>query len=242
MMGELKGKVAVVTGASAGIGVAIARRLAEAGATLVLVARRRDRLEALAAELGGETAFLAIDMAQDDAPDRLFAFVAERFGAADILVNNAGILRPGTLETFDLADLRPMIAINYESVVRTCFLFGRAMKDEGSGQIVNISSIGAHLNAAGTGIYGGLKRALEAFTDSLRIELAGTGVKVGLVAPGTTRTEIFEDMKSRGQPAWDDFIPPLDPDDIARAVRFIAEQSVRANTARIHVYSASDTF
>jgi NADP-dependent 3-hydroxy acid dehydrogenase YdfG len=181
-------------------------------------------------------------MAEEDAPDRLFAFVTERFGGADILVNNAGILRVGTLETFDLADLRPLIAINYESVVRSSVLFGRAMKEKGSGQIVNISSIGAHLNAAGGGIYGGLKRALEAFTDSLRIELAGTGVKVGLVAPGTTSTEIFEDMKANGMPGWDELIPALDPDDIARAVRFIAEQSARANTARVHVYSASEMF
>jgi NADP-dependent 3-hydroxy acid dehydrogenase YdfG len=209
---------------------------------LVLVARRRERLEALAAELGGDTEVLAIDMAEEDAPDRLFAFVAERFGGADILVNNAGVLRVGTLETFDLADLRPLIAINYESVVRSSVLFGRAMKAKGSGQIVNISSIGAHLNAAGGGIYGGLKRALEAFTDSLRVELAGTGVKVGLVAPGTTSTEIFEDMKAHGMTAWDQLIPALDPDDIARAVRFIAEQSQRANTARVHVYSASEMF
>lgn len=241
-MADLTGKIAVVTGASAGIGAAIARSLAQAGASLVLAARRQARLEALAAELGGDAAFLAIDMALDDAPDRLFGFVADRFGGADILVNNAGVLRPGTFESFDLADLRPLIAINYESVVRSSILFARAMKAKGSGQIINISSIGAHLNAAGGGIYGGLKRALEAFTDSLRIELAGTGVKIGLVAPGTTSTEIFEDMKARGLPAWDELIPPLDPDDIARAVRFIAEQSVRANTARVHVYSASEMF
>jgi NADP-dependent 3-hydroxy acid dehydrogenase YdfG len=240
-MGELTGKIAVVTGASAGIGTAIARSLAEAGATLVLVARRRERLEALAAELGDSAVFVA-DMAEDDAPDRLLAFVVERFGRADILVNNAGMLRIGTFESFDLAQLRPMIALNYESVVRSSSLFARVMKAAGGGQIVNISSIGANITAAGTGIYGGLKRALESFTDVLRIELAGSGVKVGLVSPGTTSTEIFADMKAGGQPGWDEYIPALDPSDIARAVRFIAEQPARANTARVHVYSASETF
>src|SRR3546814_4972211 len=94
-------------------------------------------------------------------------------------------------DLFDLSELRPMIAINYESIVRSCYLFARAMKAAGSGQIINVSSIGANITAAGVGVYGGLKRALEMFTDSLRIELAGTGVKVGLVAPGTTSTEIF---------------------------------------------------
>lgn len=241
-MTELKGKVAVVTGASAGIGAATARALADAGATLVLVARRRDRLEALAAELGGETAILVADMAEPDAPDHLFAFVAERFGKADILVNNAGVLRVGTFETFDLDQLRPMIALNYESIVRSSTLFARAMNAAGSGQIITISSIGASINASAMGIYGGLKRALESYTDVLRIELAGTGVKVGLVAPGTTSTEIFEDMKSHGQTGWDEYIPALQPEDIARAVRFIAEQPARSNTARVHVYSASEGF
>jgi NADP-dependent 3-hydroxy acid dehydrogenase YdfG len=242
MMTDLNGKIAVVTGASAGIGEAIARTLAEAGATLVLVARRGDRLETLAQALGRDSVALALDMAETESPQRLLDFVLERFGRADILVNNAGILRIGTFETFDLDQLRPMIAINYESIIRSSVLFARAMKAAGGGQIINISSIGAHLTAAGAGIYGGLKRALESATESLRIELAGTGVKVGLVAPGTTSTEIFEDMKSRGQPGWDEYIPALQPEDIARAVRFIVEQPARANTARMHVYSAAEAF
>jgi NADP-dependent 3-hydroxy acid dehydrogenase YdfG len=241
-MTEISGKVAVVTGASAGIGEAIARNLAKAGAKLVLVARRQERLEALAREIGGDTAILAVDLAEPDAPERMLAFVEKRFGRVDILVNNAGMLRVGTFETFDLAEVRPMIALNYESIVHSSILFARAMKAAGSGQIVNISSIGAGITAAGTGIYGGLKRALESFTDVLRIELAGSGVRVGLVAPGTTGTEIFDDMKAHGQPGWDEFIPALEPEDIARAVRFIVEQPPRANTARVHVYSASEGF
>jgi NADP-dependent 3-hydroxy acid dehydrogenase YdfG len=238
----LTGKIAVVTGASAGIGEATAHMLAEAGATLVLVARRADRLQALAAELGHNSVAFAADMADTDTPERLHTFVAAQFGRCDLLVNNAGILRIGTFEQFDLDQLRPMIAVNYESIVRCCALFAPGMKAAGTGQIINISSIGAQINAAGMGIYGGLKRALEAYTDTLRIELAGTGVKVGIVAPGTTSTEIFNDMKAHGQTAWDEYIPALQPEDIARAVRFIAEQSDRANTARIHVYSASEGF
>lgn len=241
-MTELKGKIAVVTGASAGIGEAIARTLADAGATLVLVARREERLKALAEELGQGAVWFAVDMAEEDASERLFAFVTEKFGKADILVNNAGILRVGGIDDFDLGQLRPLIATNYEAIVRSSYLFGRAMKAVGSGQIINISSIGAHITAAGTGIYSGLKRALETFTDTMRIELAGTGVKVGIVAPGTTSTEIFEDMKAHGQAGWDEYIPALAPADIARAVRFIAEQPAGANTARVHVYSASEAF
>ncbi len=241
-MRTLEGKIAVVTGASAGIGEATARTLADAGATLVLAARREDRLAALAREIGGETAYLAIDLAEEQAPAALLAFVEERFGGADIVVHNAAVLHAGSIEEFDLGTLRPMIAINYESVVRSSYLFARAMKAAGKGHIINISSIGATITAAGTGVYGGLKKALEMFTDALRIELAGTGVRVGLVAPGTTSTEIFEPMKAEGKPAWDTYIPALLPEDIARAVRFLAEQSPRANAARLHVYSASEMF
>src|SRR3546814_4331433 len=129
----------------------------------------------------------------------------QRFGRADILINNAGILRTGSLEEFDLSELRPMIAINYESIVRSCYLFARAMKAAGSGQIINVSSIGANITAAGVGVYGGLKRALEMFTDSLRIEMAGSGVKVGLVSTDTTSNAIFQDRKAHGPTGWDAF-------------------------------------
>jgi len=241
-MTTLEGKIAVVTGASSGIGEAIARRLAAAGATVVLAARREERLAGLAQELGGKTGYLAIDLALPDAAEALLDYVQTRFGPPDIVVHNAAILHVGSIEEFDLAHLQPMIAINYESVVRSCYLFARAMKAAGSGHIVNISSLGANITAVGTGIYGGLKRALEMFTEALRIELAGSGVRVGLVAPGTTSTEIFEPMKAEGKPAWDTYIPALDPDDIARAVLFILEQSPRANAARVHVYSAHEAF
>ncbi|WP_188062421.1 SDR family oxidoreductase [Sphingobium sp. KCTC 72723] len=240
-MSRLAGKIAIVTGASSGIGAATARALAGAGATLVIVARRADRLATLAAELGGDTLPFSDDMADPLAPQRLHDAVMARFGRADIMVNNAGILHAAPIDQFDLDQLRPMIALNYEAVVRTSTLFARSMKAAGTGQIINISSIGANIIAPGVGVYGGLKRALEAFTDCLRVELAGSGVKVGIVAPGTTSTEIFDDMKSRGQPAWDSFIPAMQPGDVADAVRYMAEQSDRTNMARIQVYAAADS-
>src|SRR3546814_3968543 len=116
-MATLTDKIAIITGASAGIGAATARTLANAGAQLVLVARRQDRLEVLASELGGNHAVLAADMAQEDAPQQLFDFVMQRFGRADILINNAGILRTGSLEEFDLSELRPMIEIGRAHVL-----------------------------------------------------------------------------------------------------------------------------
>ncbi|MDX3901409.1 MAG: SDR family oxidoreductase [Sphingobium sp.] len=233
----LSGKVAVVTGASAGIGQAIARNLADGGARLLLVARRRDRLEALAAELPTETATLAIDVADRTAAELMLAAAADRFGRADILVNNAGIFRVGPVDSFDLDDLGPLIALNYEAVVRASYVFARAMKRQGSGAIINISSIGANLVTPTGGVYCGLKRAVEIFSDSLRISLAGTGVRVGIVAPGTTATEIFDHMPGNA-PAAATPITPLLPEDVAVAVRFLIDQPEHANIPHLRLYAS----
>jgi NADP-dependent 3-hydroxy acid dehydrogenase YdfG len=241
-MTTLAGKNAIVTGSSAGIGEATARRLADAGARVFLVARRLDRLEKLAAEIGDAAIPMALDLAEPDAAQVMLEAATAKLGKIDILVNNAGILRTSHVDEFDLAELEPLIAINYSAIVRTSILFARQMKADGGGQIINLSSIGASLTAAGTGVYGGLKAALERFTDVLRIELAGSGVRVGMIAPGTTTTEIFEDMKSKGQPGWDEFIPPMVPDDIAKAVLFMCEQTGNANAARLHLYATSEGF
>jgi serine 3-dehydrogenase (NADP+) len=241
-MSRIQGKVAVITGASAGIGVAIARELAAAGVKLVLTARRQKRLDALAAQLDVETATLEADITDPNTAERLLVLARERFGAVDFLINNAGILRVAPLETFDFNALDAMVATNYTAVVRASYVFARAMKAAGSGLIVNLSSIGAGIVAPGTGVYGGLKRALEMFTDALRIELAGTGVRVGFVAPGTTSTEIFDDMKAHGQPAWDSYVRPLQPEDVARAVHFMLDQPSHATVPRVHVYAAEDRF
>jgi serine 3-dehydrogenase (NADP+) len=241
-MNNLSGKTAIVTGASAGIGEATAHMLAKAGARVLLVARREERLRILAEDIGGGACFFALDLAQADAAQALLDAATAQLGNVDILINNAGILRTSHVDAFDLAELEPMIAINYSAVVRTSILFARHMKANGSGQIINLSSIGASLTAAGAGIYGGLKMALDRFTDVLRIELAGSGVRVGQVAPGTTTTEIFEDMKAKGQPGWDEYIPPMVPDDIARAILFMCEQTGNANAARMHIYATSEGF
>lgn len=241
-MNSVAGKTAIVTGASSGIGEASARMLAAAGARVMLVARREEKLSALAGEIGGGACFLALDLAHKDAAQAMMDAAIAQLGKVDILINNAGILRTSHVDDFDLDKLEPLIAINYTAVVRTSLLFARHMKANGHGQIVNLSSIGAGISAAGTGVYGGLKAALERFTEVLRIELAGSGVRVGLIAPGTTSTEIFDDMKSRGQPGWDEFIAAMVPEDIARAVLFMCEQSGNANASRIHIYATSEAF
>lgn len=238
---QLERKVAVITGASSGIGAAIVRELSAAGASVVLTARRRARLESLAASLSHPAVVLDADIAAPDTAARLLSLAQERFGRVDVLINNAGFIAAGSIETIDLDAVAQMIRVNFESVVRTSYLFARAFKAQGSGAIINVSSIGAYLISRRLGAYGALKHALEAFTASLRIELAGTGVKVGTVAPGSTRTEIFERMQTPG--SADPFAEetPLEPEDVAAAVRFMIERPQRVNIARLAIFSATDS-
>jgi NADP-dependent 3-hydroxy acid dehydrogenase YdfG len=239
-MSQIEGKVAVVTGASSGIGAAIVRTLSEAGANVVITARRRERLEELAASLPRHAAILVADISAPDTPARLLAFAQDQFGRADVLVNNAGIIAAGSIGSIDLDALAQMTRVNFDAVVRASYVFASAFKEQGSGAIINVSSIGAYLISRRMGVYGALKHALEAFSSSLRIELAGTGVKVGTIAPGTTRTEIFERAQAPGTGSATPDGTPLEPEDVAAAVRFMIEQPGRANIARLAMFAATD--
>jgi len=237
----LAGKVAVVTGASAGIGSAIAHRLSAAGVRLVLTARRADRLRELQAELPGESAILAVDVAAPETADKLLALANKQFGRADILVNNAGFLSIRPLEEIDLDIASEMIRVNFEAVVRNSYTFAAAFKQQGEGAIVNVSSISAFMNVPMGGVYSGVKAAVERFTAALRIELAGSGIKIGCIAPGSTATEIIEAARDRGEQPWEQDIVELEAEDVANAVLFMLEQPAQSNIAGLQIYSSAES-
>ena len=238
---KLQDSVAIVTGASSGIGEAIARELSSLGVRLVLTARRQDRLAALVGSLPSASVALAAAIEAPGTPAALLALALEHFGRADILVNNAGIFVSGRIDTVDLDELSQMMRVNFDAVVRGSYVFARRFKAQGSGAIVNVSSIGAYLSSSSVGVYSGLKHALEVFTSALRVELGGSGVKVGTIAPGTTETEIFDRLRAQGGPVGADKTPALAPADIAAAVRFMLEQPERANVARMLLVSATES-
>ena len=238
---DLQDKVVVVTGASSGIGEAIARDLSTAGAKLVLTARRADRLRALSSSLPGPSTHLAAAIEDAGTPQTLHDLALSEFGRADVLINNAGMFVAGSLETIDLDALAQMTRVNFDAVVRASYLFARTFRQQGAGAIVNVSSIGAYLSSSSVGVYSGLKHALEIFTSAMRVELKSSGVRVGTIAPGTTETEIFDHLRARNEPVRADANPPLDPADIARAVRFMLTQPERANVARLLLVSSSES-
>ncbi len=232
-MSDLAGRSAVVTGASSGIGRAVARELSAAGMRLLLTARRRDRLEQLAAELG-ESRVLAADVTDPALPDALLGAAVDAFGGCDVLVNNAGILEIGAVDSIDLDRMCRMVRVNVEAAFRLAYSAVRHFRQAGSGHLVNVSSVLGTKTRPTAGAYAGTKFAVEALSEALRLELAGSGVRVSVVAPGMVMTELHNHLPTH--PAEQLGIrKPLQPEDVARSVRYVLEQPEHVHVGRLLV-------
>ncbi|MCW2998803.1 MAG: short-chain dehydrogenase/reductase [Solirubrobacterales bacterium] len=184
--------VAVVTGASSGLGEATARLLvAEHGATVVLVARREERLKALAAELPGAT-YVAVDLTDPRAPDAVRSHLAGRHdGRCDLLVNNAGAAWRATFADGGFANVQRTMAVNFDAVLRLTEALLPMLRASAPSAVVNVSSTAARVTRAGSAAYSASKAALAAWSDGLHLEEAPHGVHVGVVMPGFISTEGF---------------------------------------------------
>jgi NAD(P)-dependent dehydrogenase (short-subunit alcohol dehydrogenase family) len=191
-MPALAGQVVIVTGASAGIGEATARRLARAGARVVLSARRADRLEALACDIdptGANVLAVPGDVTSDADRNQLVAAARAKFGRIDGLVNNAGYGTRGPVERVAVELVRKNFETNVFALIALTQLVLPAMRERGSGCIVNIGSVAGRIARPLSSIYDSTKHALEALTDGLRGELRPFGVRVTLIRPGFILTE-----------------------------------------------------
>ena len=188
MIDHWKDKLAVITGASSGIGEAIARKLAAQGLQVVLVARRRERLESLADEIragGGVASILAADLTSE--ADRLR--LCEQAGSADVLVNNAGLGWYGYGDEMSWKTAQEILQVNVEAVVQLSLTFLSRMRQRNTGHIINIGSISGSLPSQGIALYGATKSFLDNFSTALYRELAGTRVHVSVVRAGPVKTE-----------------------------------------------------
>jgi short-subunit dehydrogenase len=197
---SLKGRWALVTGASAGIGEAFAEALAARGANLILTARRADRLAAVAARLGKEhgveTLTIVADLSRPDAPDQIASTIAAAGKSVDILVNNAGYGQPGHFDEVEWPVHRDFITLMVSSYAHLARLFLPGMRQRGYGRIINVASVaGLVPGAAGHTLYGAVKAFLVSFSQSLAAETAGTDVKVSALCPGFTFSE-FHDVNN----------------------------------------------
>lgn len=183
--------IVLITGASAGLGVHFARQLSATGARLVLVARRKDRIEALAAELGNARA-VPLDLAEDGAADRLLADVAAHGEHVDCLVNNAGFGLHGRFAEHEPRRLRQMIDLNCGVLTELARGVLPAMIERGRGGILNVASTAAFQPGPGMAVYFATKAFVLSFTEALHEEVRGTGVHVTALCPGPTSTEFGE--------------------------------------------------
>jgi hypothetical protein len=189
-------RTALVTGASAGLGAEFARQLGARGYDLVLVARRQDRLDDLAAELrsryGHAVTVLAADLADPDAPERLRRSLDERGIAVDYLVNNAGAAGPSLLDEPDWPTLRRYLELMIDSVAHMCHLFVPPMRERGWGRVINVASVAGRVARAGDATYGPAKAYVVALSEGLAATLKGSGVNVCALCPGFTHTEFHD--------------------------------------------------
>lgn len=231
-------KTAIITGASSGIGRATAHTLSDAGMNLVLTARRAGALEKLAGELPGHSVCVDGDIADAGMAQLLVDTAVQRFGSCDVVFANAGVMNIGTIDEADIEALCHMARVNFESVIRLAYAALRRMSGQGGGDLILTSSILGTKTRPSVGAYAGTKYAVEALTESLRMEVAGTGVRVMTIEPGYVKTELQDHWSQAQQQPLKAIDRPLLPEDIARAVRFMLSQPSHVTIPRMLVMPA----
>lgn len=186
--------IVVVTGASSGIGAEAAREFVRRGDSVVLAARRLDRLEHLASELGSRALPIKCDVSDVAQVAFLRERIESKLGTVDVLVNNAGFAAHRTVAESPLSEIEEQISVNFMGAVRCTKEFLPSMLKRGSGHVVNVASVAASMGLPGIAAYCASKSAMLSFSEGLRHELHGTGVGITVVSPIMVRTEFFDRM------------------------------------------------
>ena len=215
------GRVAVITGATGGVGAAVARTLSRAGYSLVLTAPSMEKLSALAAQLKGPCTVIEGNLSDESLPETLLYAALDRFGRCDICFNNGALFEAGIIETVDIERLSSMVRVNVEGSFRVAYVFVKHFVSEGAGHLVNVSSVlGSSVRPTP---YAATQRALEALSDALAAELGDGDVLVSCIQPGLVKTGLKHRWEI-GEEGASGTSYPLEPEDFARMVLFILEQ------------------
>ena len=239
-MASLSEKVAIITGASSGIGEATALALAAQGAQVVVVARRGDRLEKVAqqiSETGGKALQIIADVTDEAQVRQMVDKAQAELGRVDILVNNAGVMLLGPIDGADTEDWRRMVNLNVLGLMYATHAVLPLMKAQGEGHIINISSVAGRTASANVGVYNATKWGVGAFSEALRQEVHKDKIRVTVIEPGIVATELGEhitntEVKERLQ-ARVAAMTPLESEDIAAAIVYAVTQPPRVNVNEI---------
>ena len=243
MTDSLKDKVAIITGASSGIGEATARRLAQSGVRVVLAARRVERLEALAADIERRegTALVApTDVTDERSVQRLARTALDAFGRIDILINNAGIMPLSPISKLRVEEWDRMIDVNIKGVLYCIAATLPTMLEQGSGHIINVSSVAGRRPFPSGTVYSATKFAVRAISQGLRLELSPiNGIRVTDIEPGVVATELTHhitdnETANRFQEMWAEKTP-LESIDIAETILFVLSRPDHVNVNEILV-------
>lgn len=223
-MQPLADKVALITGASSGIGAASALMLAEAGCKLVLAARSMEKLTALATRISTPHLVVPCDVTVDGDLQRLHGEAIEQFGQVDILFANAGVYTSGTVATGDPKLWDALIETNINGVMKAVRQVLPGMLEKRSGDIVVMSSVSGFVEGWSEPIYGASKHAIKVFAHSLRRQVADAGIRVGVIAPGKVATELWRATDKMTADQQTECREALSAEDVARAVLFMLSQ------------------
>ncbi|KTG30436.1 SDR family oxidoreductase [Haloferax profundi] len=233
---ELDGQVAIVTGASSGIGSATAESLASRGASVVLAARREDELEELAARIesnDGDALVVATDVTNDEDIDNLVETTLDEYGRIDILVNNAGLMPLAHIADADRETLQTTVDVNLTGLITLTHAVVPTMLEQGSGYIVNVSSVVGRFLQPNSSHYNAAKAGVKMFSDSLRLDVAEEGIHVATIEPGAVDTELLDHIPDDElQSNVKNLVGSMDalaPEDIARTITFVVTQPPRVD-------------
>jgi NADP-dependent 3-hydroxy acid dehydrogenase YdfG len=227
---DLSGQVVAVTGASSGIGEATALACARAGAAVALAARRLDRIQELAQRIlddGGRAIAVQTDVGEESQAQAFVQRAHSELGRLDVLVNNAGVMLLGPIENAPTEEWRQMIHANVYGVLYCTHAALPLMREQGSGHIVNVSSVAGRFARAGSGVYNLTKFGVGAFSESLRQEIAPAGLRVTLIEPGAVATELVEQNRPEIRQVIAGVladVEPLQSQDIANAILYAISQ------------------
>jgi NADP-dependent 3-hydroxy acid dehydrogenase YdfG len=244
-MNEVSNKVVLITGASSGIGEATARLMAQSGATVLMGARRTERLERIVGDIaakGGAARALALDVTSLEDVQAFAAYAVANFGRIDVIVNNAGVMPLSPLSALKVNEWDRMIDVNIRGVLHGIAAVLPAMKAQGFGQVVNIASIGAHAVSPTAAVYCATKYAVWAISEGLRQE--NPDLRVTTICPGVTESELAETISDeRGKAEMKEFRKvAISPFAIARAIQFAISQPDDVETSEIIIRPTASAY